>query len=192
MVSQPACEMVFGDGIWDFRPKALYGIDAGIGETKLTDVDYRGNEGVIGVIPKAGKLFVFKILGPDRVQELTSTRIGADPCNFVRVGASAHAVNASTSGTRAANASSSNAPAAAWTRSPAAARAVAAVAPTPAPIPSRPPPEVCRQTLLDQLGKGRRQPSAAAGRHALQGDAGTARCPNTQNLRIDARGSGLR
>jgi hypothetical protein len=85
-ISQPACEMVFGDGIWDFRPKALYGIDAGIGESKLTDVDYRGNEGVIGVIPKSGKLFVFKIVGPDRVQELTSTRIGADPCNFVRVG----------------------------------------------------------------------------------------------------------
>ncbi len=90
-ISQPACEMVFGDGIWDFRPKALYGIDVGFGETKLTDVDYRGNEGIIGVIPKAGKLFVFKILGADRVQELTSTRIGADPCNFVRVGASTQA-----------------------------------------------------------------------------------------------------
>lgn len=88
-ISQPACEMVFGDGIWDFRPKALYGIDAGIGESKLTDVDYRGNEGMIGVIPKSGKLFVFKIVGPDRVQELTSTRIGADPCTFVRVGAPA-------------------------------------------------------------------------------------------------------
>jgi hypothetical protein len=103
-ISQPACEIVFGDGIWDFRLKALYGIDAGIGESKLTDVDYRGNEGVIGVIPKSGKLFVFKIVGPDRVQELTSTRIGADPCNFVRVGASAQAVNASAVGTRAANA----------------------------------------------------------------------------------------
>ena len=112
-ISQPACEMVFGDGIWDFRPKALYGIDVGFGETKLTDVDYRGNEGIIGVIPKAGKLFVFKILGADRVQELTSTRIGADPCNFVRVGASTQAANASAAGTRAASASSSNAPPAA-------------------------------------------------------------------------------
>lgn len=112
-ISQPACEMVFGDGIWDFRPKALYGIDAGIGETKLTDVDYRGNEGIIGVIPKSGKLFVFKILGADRVQELTSTRIGADPCNFVRVGASTQAANASAAGTRVASASSSNAPSAA-------------------------------------------------------------------------------
>ena len=112
-ISQPACEMVFGDGIWDFRPKALYGIDAGIGESKLTDVDYRGNEGVIGVIPKSGKLFIFKIVGPDRVQELTSTRIGADPCNFVRVGARAQAAEGSAAGTRAANTSSSNAPPAA-------------------------------------------------------------------------------
>ena len=64
------CEAVFGDGIWDFRPKAMYGIDHGIGETKLSDVDYRGNEGLIGVIPKMGKLFVFKILGPDRMQEV--------------------------------------------------------------------------------------------------------------------------
>ena len=91
MISQPACEMVFGDGIWDFRPKALYGIDAGVGETKLTDVDYRGNEGIIGMIPKAGKLFVFRILRADRMQELTSTRIGADPCTYVRVRANAQA-----------------------------------------------------------------------------------------------------
>ncbi len=104
------CEAVFGDGIWDFRPKAMYGIDHGIGETKLSDVDYRGNEGLIGVIPKMGKLFVFKILGPDRMQEVTSTRIGVEPCSFVRVGASAQAANASAAGTRAANAPSSNAP----------------------------------------------------------------------------------
>ena len=187
-ISQPACEMVFGDGIWDFRPKALYGIDAGIGETKLTDVDYRGNEGIIGVIPKAGKLFVFKILGADRVQELTSTRIGADPCNFVRVGASAQAANASAAGTRAANASSSNVSPAASGRAPSPPAQVAAVAPTPAPISSRPPPEVCRQTLLDQLGKvGVNQVRQLAGmrfKETLDG-----KVPNTQNQRIDARGS---
>lgn len=93
-ISQPACEMVFGDGIWDFRPKALYGIDAGVGETMLTEVDYRGNEGLVGVIPKRGKLFVFKVLGSDRVQELTSTRIGADPCTFVRIGSGARGASA--------------------------------------------------------------------------------------------------
>ena len=118
-ISQPACEMVFGDGIWDFRPKALYGIDAGIGESKLTDVDYRGNEGMIGVIPKSGKLFVFKIVGPDRVQELTSTRIGADPCPFVRVGAGARSSGTPASAAQAANPSSSGGPSAAAGRAPA-------------------------------------------------------------------------
>lgn len=111
-ISQPACELVFGDGIWDFRPKALYGIDAGIGETMLTEVDYRGNEGLVGVIPKRGKLFVFKILGPDRVQELTSSRIGADPCNFVRVGAGAREATAPTA-SQAANPPTSGGPSAA-------------------------------------------------------------------------------
>ena len=74
----------------------------GIGETKLSDVDYRGNEGLIGVIPKMGKLFVFKIVGPDRMQDLTSTSIGVEPCNFVRVGAS-RGGQSSAAGTRAAN-----------------------------------------------------------------------------------------
>lgn len=188
-ISQPACEMVFGDGIWDFRPKALYGIDAGIGETKLTDVDYRGNEGIIGVIPKSGKLFVFKILGADRVQELTSTRIGADPCNFVRVGASAQAANASAAGTRAANASSSNVSPAASGRASSPPAQVAAVAPTPAPISSRPPPEVCRQTLLDQLGKVGVNQVRAMSDVRFKEPAIEGKVPNSNNLRIDLRGS---
>jgi hypothetical protein len=43
MMAGGTCEMVLGDGPWDLRPKALYGIDAGIGETLLTEVGYRGN-----------------------------------------------------------------------------------------------------------------------------------------------------
>ncbi len=189
MISQPACEMVFGEGIWDFRPKALYGIDAGVGETKLTDVDYRGNEGIIGVIPKAGKLFVFKILGADRVQELTSTRIGADPCTFVRVGANAQAANASAAGTRAANASSSNAPPAASGRAPSSPPAqVAVAAPTGSTL-SRPSPEVCRQTLLDKLGTVGVNQVRAMSDVRFKEAAIEGKVPNTNNLRIDLRGS---
>jgi hypothetical protein len=189
-ISQPACEMVFGDGIWDFRPKALYGIDAGIGESKLTDVDYRGNEGIIGVIPKAGKLFVFKILGADRVQELTSTRIGADPCNFVRVGANAQAVSTAAAGTRAANASSSNAPPAAAGRASSAPAQVAAVSPTPTrSTPSRPSPEVCRNTLLDKLGTVGVNQVRAMSDVRFKEAAIEGKVPNTNNLRIDLRGS---
>jgi hypothetical protein len=188
-ISQPACEMVFGDGIWDFRPKALYGIDAGIGESKLTDVDYRGNEGVIGVIPKSGKLSVFKIVGPDRVQELTSTRIGADPCSFVRVGAGARSSSGPAAASQPANPSSSGGPSAAAGRAPASPPAqVASTAPTQSTL-SRPLPEVCRNTLLDKLGvvgtnQVRAMSDARFKEAAIEG-----RVPNTNNLRIDLRGS---
>jgi hypothetical protein len=38
------------------------------------------------VLPRQGEgLFVFEVKGPDRIEERTSTRIGADACAFVRV-----------------------------------------------------------------------------------------------------------
>jgi hypothetical protein len=142
MFSQPACEMVFGDGIWDFRPQALWSDDEGIGVQMLTEVSYRGNEGTIGVVPKTFmRLLIFKVVSRNRVQELTSTRIGADPCTFVRVGSTAQAARPATS----------TSPVAATAR-----QAVAPVASDAAAAPrstlSRPSPEVCRQTLLDKLG----------------------------------------
>jgi hypothetical protein len=188
-ISQPACEMVFGDGIWDFRPKALYGIDAGIGESKLTDVDYRGNEGLIGVIPKSGKLFVFKIVGPDRVQELTSTRIGADPCSFVRVGAGARSSGGPAAAAQAADPSSSGGPSAAAARAPASPPAqVASTAPTQS-TPSRPSSEVCRNTLLDKLGTVGVNQVRAMSDVRYKEPAIEGKVPNTNNLRIDLRGS---
>jgi hypothetical protein len=85
-ISAPTCRAVFGDGIWDFRPQALWGHDAGIGESKLFDADYRSGGGLIGVLPRQSEgLFVFEVKGPDRIEERTSTRIGADACAFVRV-----------------------------------------------------------------------------------------------------------
>jgi hypothetical protein len=182
-LSQPACEMVFGDGIWDFRPKALYGIDAGFGETKLTDVDYRGNEGLLGVIPKQGKLFVFKILGPDRMQELTSTRIGADPCNFVRVGPSAQAASAQPVNT--ATSKSAGAP----SRGQAAPATQMAAAAPPRSTLARPSPEVCRNTLLDQLGKVGVNQVRAMSDVRFKEAAIEGKVPNSNNLRIDLRGS---
>ncbi len=189
MISQPVCQMVFGDGIWDFRPKALYGIDAGIGETMLTEVDYRGNEGLVGVIPKRGKLFVFKILGPDRVQELTSTRIGADPCNFVRVGSGAQGTRAPATAAQAAQPSSSGRPAAASGRAPDSPPAqVASAAPTRSTL-SRPSAEACRQTLLDKLGTVGVNQVRAMSDVRFKETAIEGKVPNTGNLRIDLRDS---
>lgn len=188
-ISQPACEMVFGDGIWDFRPKALYGIDAGIGETKLTDVDYRGNEGLVGVILKQGKLFIFKILGPDRMQELTSTRIGADPCPFVRVGAGARSSGTPAAASQAANPSSSGGPSAAGGRASASPPAqVASAAPTQSTL-SRPSPEICRNTLLDKLGTVGVNQVRAMSDVRFKEPAIEGKVPNTSYRRIELRGS---
>ena len=182
------CEAVFGDGIWDFRPKAMYGIDHGIGETKLSDVDYRGNEGMIGVIPKMGKLFVFEILGPDRMQEVTSTRIGVEPCGFVRVGAGAQGASAPTA-SQAANPSKSGMPPAASGRAPASPPAqVASTAPTQSTL-SRPSPEVCRNNLVDKLGTVGSNQVRAMSDVRFKEAAIEGKVPNTNNLRIDLRGS---
>ena len=63
----------------------------------------------------------------------------------------------------------------------------AAPAPMPA-TPGRPSPEVCRQTLLDKLGTvGVNQVRQLADRRYKETLEG--KVPNTQNLRIDARGS---
>ncbi len=186
MMAGGACEGVFGEGIWDFRPAALYGMDAGIGETKLTDVAYHGNEGLVGVIPKLGKLFNFKILAPDRAQELTSTRIGVEPCNFVRVGAGRGA------GVAAAPSTNASAPGGASSASglgPAAPPAqVATAAPTRSTL-SRPSPEVCRQTLLDKLGTVGVNQVRAMSDVRFKEAAIEGKVPNSNNLRIDLRGS---
>jgi hypothetical protein len=188
MMAGGTCEGVFGEGIWDFRPTALYGIDAGIGETKLTDVAYHGNEGLVGVIPKRGKLFIFKILSPDRAQELTSTRIGVEPCNFVRVSAAGRAANAAAS-PQAANRSAATGPAAASGRPSATPPAeAAAVAPTRSTL-SRPSPEVCRRTLLDQLGAVGVNQVRAMSDVRFKEAAIEGKVPNSNNLRIDLRGS---
>ncbi|MEJ0086441.1 MAG: hypothetical protein WDO72_12205 [Pseudomonadota bacterium] len=173
MISRPACEMVFGDGIWDFRAEALWSNDEGFGEQMMTEVDYRGNEGIVGVVPKTFmRLLVFKVVDRNRVQELTSTRIGADPCTFVRVGGG-KAVTAPAPAGRVASAVATNAP---------------AVAPPRSTL-DRPSREVCAMTLLDKLGQvGVNQARAMSDvrfkEPAIEGVA-----PGTGGLRIDLRGS---
>jgi hypothetical protein len=191
MISQPACEMVFGDGLWDFRPKALWTNDPGFGEQMMTELDYRGYEGIVGVVPKTFmRLLIFKILGPDRVQELTSTRIGADPCTFVRVGAGTQSAGAApAAGARSANATPSHESAAVNTGAPAAPPVQLATAAPTRSTPSRPSPEVCRQTLLDKLGTVGVNQVRAMSDVRFKEPAIEGKEPNTGNMRIDLRGS---
>ena len=76
-----ACQMLLGDGIWDFRPKSMHGIDRGVGETELDKVEYRGNARTVAVLPqRMFRLLVFEFESPGRI------RFAGQDCVMVRVG----------------------------------------------------------------------------------------------------------
>lgn len=176
---QLVCDASFGRGI-TFTPTTFSsGGAAGIAEGPVA---YRSgaNKQVIVAIPADSRAnpMPFTIAGPNRI-------VWADTCALVRVGAAeanAKANTTTTPGNARAGATGSSAPPAAG-----AMPQVAAIAPT--PTPSRPPPEVCRNTLLDKLGVvGTNQVRAMSdvrfNEAAIEG-----KVPNTNNLRIDLRGS---
>jgi hypothetical protein len=163
MLSGGVCQMLLGDGIWDFRPKSMHGIDRGIGETELDKVEYRGNAKTVAVLPqRMFRLMLFEFDSPRRIRFL-----GQD-CVMVRVGEGGGAAAAAGGGT-----------------------AVAALAERPAGAQratAQPSPEVCRRTLMDRFGAAResevRQALQARFRETLVGTV-----PGTAQLRLDARGS---
>ena len=68
MITGGACQVLLGDGIWDFRPKAIFGTDRVVAERELDKVEYRGNAKAVAVLPqRMFRLMVFYIDGPDRI-----------------------------------------------------------------------------------------------------------------------------
>jgi hypothetical protein len=127
-------------------------------------------------------IFGFEFASPDRM-----TLVGVEGCTLVRAGAAApSATNAASAPGNSRTGASSSAPPAAGT-----APQVAAVAPSPPRSTlSRPSPEVCRNTLLDQLGKVGVNQVRAMSDVRFKEAAIEGKVPNTNNLRIDLRGSG--
>ncbi len=167
---QLTCDMSFGGGI-TFTPTTFSsGGAAGIAGGPVA---YRSRKKqVIVAIPgdsRANPMF-FEIVGPDRIE---AVNVG---CALVRVGAPA--ANAA--------ANSTTAPGSVRT----AAANLAAVAPSPPRSTlARPSPEVCRNTLIDKLGvvgvnQVRAMSDVRFKEMAIEG-----KVPNTNNLRIDLRGS---
>ena len=81
MITGGACQMLFGEGIWDFRPKAMFGIDRGVGEMELDKVEYRGNAKTVAVLPqRMFRLLMFEFESPSRIrfvgQDCVLTRVG--------------------------------------------------------------------------------------------------------------------
>jgi hypothetical protein len=62
------CEVVFGDGVFEFRVRTLVGIDQRQHEQELDEVEYRGDARRVAVIPKTTfKLMLFEFDGPNRI-----------------------------------------------------------------------------------------------------------------------------
>ncbi len=175
------CETLFGSGVTEFKPKTWSSIDS-YGDDSLGPIHYRGESKVVWAVPesKMFNFFGFEFASPDRM-----TLVGVDGCTLVRAGAAApSATTAPPGNARTAAASSSTPPAAG------ALPQVATVAPSaPRSTLSRPSPEVCRNTLLDKLGtvgvnQVRAMSDVRFNEAAIEG-----KVPNTNNLRIDLRGS---
>jgi hypothetical protein len=123
--------------------------------------------------------FGFEFGSPDRI-----TLVGVEGCNLVRAGAAA--ASATTAPT-APPGTARSAPVGPAAGSP---PQVAAVAPAP-PLStlSRPSPEVCRNTLLDKLGVVGVNQVRAMSDVRFKEPAIEGKVPNSNNLRIDLRGS---
>lgn len=124
--------------------------------------------------------FGFEFASPDRM-----TLVGVERCTLVRAGAAVPSATTVPPGNARGASAGPSMPQKAGTLPQ-----VAAVAPSPPPSTlARPSPEVCRNTLLDKLGKVdvKQVRQGIAGRFKETIDM---KVPNTQNLRILARGSG--
>jgi hypothetical protein len=175
------CVLMFGRGI-TFAP-STYSIQALDGSVSRGSVDYRSTQKqVILAVTRNWRILSFEIEGPNRV---VSALFG---CALVRVGAPAvnSAANVATAtGNARTSASAPSAPPAAG-----ALPQVAAVAPSPPPSTlARPSPEVCRNTLLDKLGVVGVNQVRAMSDVRFKEIAIEGKVPNTNDLRIDLRGS---
>jgi len=81
-----ACELLFGGGVFEFRPDRLVGKDERTPEQELDRVEYRGDAKHVVVLPKTTlKLIEFDFEGPDRI------RWTGQNCVLVRVSATSTA-----------------------------------------------------------------------------------------------------
>jgi hypothetical protein len=177
------CELRFGSGI-TFTPSTFS--MSGLVKKVEGPIEYRsgGKQAIVAiVVGRQMQSMFFEIASPNRIVE----DLGS--CALVRVGATAAnaAGNAMTApgNARTAAASPSLPPTAG------AMPQVAAVAPAPPPRSTlaRPSREVCANTLLDQLGKVGTNQVRAMSDVRFKEMAIEGKVPNTNNRRIDLRGS---
>ena len=83
------CEVLFGGGVFEFRPDRLVGMDERTPPHELDRVEYRGDAKRVVVLPKTSiKLIEFDFEGPDRINW------ASQKCVLVRVGAASSSASA--------------------------------------------------------------------------------------------------
>jgi hypothetical protein len=83
------CEVLFGGGVFEFRPDRLIGMDERTPPEELDRVEYRGDAKRVVVLPRTTlKLIEFDFEGPDRVNW------ASQKCVLVRVGAASSSASA--------------------------------------------------------------------------------------------------
>ena len=83
------CEVLFGGGVFEFRPDRLVGLDERTPPQELDRVEYRGDAKHVVVLPKTSlKLIEFDFEGPDRINW------ASQKCVLVRVGAASSSASA--------------------------------------------------------------------------------------------------
>ena len=173
------CEMVFGSSITEFKPKS-WAVISGHGADSLGPIVYRGQGTRVWAIPDS-KVFAplgFELSAPHR-----AVSVNLEGCVLTRPGEAAGATPAATEPPRKAAGAATALAAGVLPQ-------VGAVAPSPPQSTlSRPSPEVCRNTLLDKLGVVGTNQVRAMSDVRFKEAAIEGKVPNTNNLRIDLRGS---
>lgn len=96
------CEVLFGGGVFEFRPDRLIGMDARTPPQELDRVEYRGDARRVVVLPKTTlKLIEFDVEGPDRINW------ASQKCVLVRAGAASRSASAAAPAAAGAAAASS-------------------------------------------------------------------------------------
>ncbi len=176
----PLCQFTFGDGITEFKSKTWASID-GYGDDSLGPIAYRADGKRLFALPAKGiEIMGFDVVSPNRIEVFN-----LPGCALVRVTGTTTATQSGPSN-RAPPASGVGAPPPA---AGAAKSSTAAASPSAPSTLSRLSPEVCRNTLLDKLGtvgvnQVRAMSDVRFNEPAIEG-----KVPNTNNLRIDLRGS---
>lgn len=180
-----ACQFTFGDGIVEFKSKTWASID-GHGDDSLGPIAYRADGKRLFALPAKGiEIMGFDVVNPNRIEVFNLAG-----CALTRVTGTTTTTPGGLSSRAPSPLAAGAPPSAPGPATSSAGSKVAAAAPTPTPSAlARPSPEVCRQTLLDKLGVVGSNQVRALSDVRYKEPAIEGKVPNTNNLRLDLRGS---